>query len=94
MNKDCSDQARILPRATNATSSPTVEAAMEMAKEAYTPRLTMQKWIEEAPYTACVSSGKLKSLEHLKFNTPIYKDKRIICLPLLMGVCRWMAGYW
>ena len=49
LNKDCSDQARILPRATNATSSPTVEAAMEMAKEAYTPRLTMQKWIEEAP---------------------------------------------
>ena len=47
---------------------------MEMAKEAYTPRLTMQKWIEEAPYTASVSSGKLKSLEDLKFKTPIYKE--------------------
>ena len=46
-----------------------------MAKEAYTPRLTMQKWIEEAPYTASVSSGKLKSLEDLKFKTPIYKEK-------------------
>lgn len=75
LNKDCSAQARILPRATNATSSPTVEAAMEMAKEAYTPRLTMQKWIEEAPYTASVSSEKLKSVEALKFKKPVQAEK-------------------
>ena len=85
LNKDCSDQARILPRATNATSSPTVEAAMEMAKEAYTPRLTMQKWIEEAPYTASVSSGKLKSLEDLKFKTPIYKEKEDHLFAIING---------
>ena len=85
LNKDCSDQARILPRATNATSSPTVEAAMEMAKEAYTPRLTMQKWIEEAPYTASMSSGKLKSLEDLKFKTPIYKEKEDHLFAIING---------
>ena len=45
----------------------------------------MQKWIEEAPYTACVSSGKLKSLEHLKFNTPIYKDKKDHLFAIING---------
>lgn len=59
-------QSRILPRATNATSSPTVEAAMELAKEAYIPRLTLEKWIEEAPFTASVDPTGLKSVDDLK----------------------------
>lgn len=42
-------QSRILPRATNATSSPTVEAAMQLARDAYIPRLTLDKWIADAP---------------------------------------------
>lgn len=70
LGKDCSLQARILPRATNATSSPTVEAAMKMAKEAYVPRLTLEKWISEAPYTVSVSSEKLKSVDGLKYKAP------------------------
>ncbi|MBR1410868.1 MAG: pectate lyase [Prevotella sp.] len=37
----------ILPRATNATSSPTVEQAMELAQESLTqPRLTLEMWID------------------------------------------------
>ena len=37
----------LLPINTNATSSPTVEQAMEMARESMTtPRLTLEKWIE------------------------------------------------
>lgn len=71
LNKDCSAQARILPRATNATSSPTVEAAIQMAEEAYRPRLTMERWIEEAPYSASVSPEKLKSVDALKFKQPV-----------------------
>lgn len=85
LDKDCSAQARILPMATNATSSPTVEAAMKMAKEAYTPRLTMRKWIEDAPYTACVSSGKLKSVEDLKFKTPVQKEKEKHLFAIMNG---------
>ena len=39
--------AGILPNPTNATSSPTVEEAMEMAQESQmTPRLTMEMWID------------------------------------------------
>ena len=37
---------RILPRNTNATSSPTVEQAMEMAQQSLNePRMTMERWI-------------------------------------------------
>lgn len=60
-------QSRILPRATNATSSPTVEAAMQLAKEAYTPVLTLKQWIEEAPFTASVNSDGVKSVDDVKF---------------------------
>ena len=39
--------AHILPRSTNASSSPTVEQAMAMAQESLTlPRLTMEMWID------------------------------------------------
>lgn len=59
-------QSRILPMATNATSSPTVEAAMELAKEAYIPRLTLVKWIEDAPVLADVSSNGVKNVDDIK----------------------------
>ena len=50
--------AHLLPLSTNATSSPTVEQAMEMAQESLTqPRLTMEKWIEERWK---IEDGKLK----------------------------------
>ena len=40
--------ARLLPRSTDATSSPTVEQAMQLAQESLTqPRLTMAAWIAE-----------------------------------------------
>ena len=40
-------EAYILPRNTNATSSPTVEQAMELAQESLTePRLTLEMWID------------------------------------------------
>lgn len=40
-------ESYILPRNTNATSSPTVEQAMAMAQESLTdPRLTMEMWID------------------------------------------------
>ncbi len=51
---------RILPRSTNASSSPTVEQAMAMAQESLTqPRLTMQAWIEAAPpLSTALAKGK------------------------------------
>lgn len=48
--------AYILPRPTNASSSPTVEQAMEMALESLTqPRLTLERWLDSIPYLASVS---------------------------------------
>ena len=46
-------QGYLLPRPTNATSSPTVEEAMRMAQESLTqPRLTLEMWIDSVSFTA------------------------------------------
>lgn len=66
LNKECAERARILPRNTSATSSPTVEVAMELAKEAYTPRLTLEHWIEENKFHPSVAITGLKSIDDLK----------------------------
>lgn len=61
----------ILPRPTNASSSPTVEQAMEMAKESLTrPRLTMEMWMDSIPFHASVSPviKKLPKLPHEQTN--------------------------
>ena len=46
--------ARIYDRNTNASSSPTIEQAVALAKEAYEPRVTLPMWIAEAPFTASI----------------------------------------
>jgi len=49
----------LLPMNTNATSSPTVEQAMEMAKESLTtPRLTLEKWIDSIHKPRCFGQGR------------------------------------
>ncbi|MDE6555582.1 MAG: pectate lyase, partial [Duncaniella sp.] len=68
-------QSRILPRNTNATSSPTVEAAMELAKEAYTPRLTLQQWIIDAPFTASVSPDGVRNVDDIQVKAVAQKTK-------------------
>ncbi len=45
--------AHLLPRSTNATSSPTVEQAMSLAMESLTtPRMTLEMWMDSIPYHA------------------------------------------
>lgn len=66
LNKDVSMRGRILQKNTNATSSPTIEAAAEMAKEAYLPVLTLEKWIEQATFTSSVDNSKLMTTNELK----------------------------
>lgn len=78
---------RILPMATNATSSPTVEQAMKLAKEAYIPRLTLTRWIEEASFTASVSPDGLKSVDDLKTkNSSPAADKTAHSYDIVNGV--------
>lgn len=57
----------ILPRNTTATSSPTAEAAMLLAKETLTtPRVTLAMWIDSVPYTANVSGNGIKDIAAIK----------------------------
>ncbi|WP_321480038.1 DUF6298 domain-containing protein [uncultured Bacteroides sp.] len=69
LKKECSERARILPRSTSATSSPTVEMAMKLTKEAYIPRLTLEKWINEGTFNASVNRDKVKSVDRVKVST-------------------------
>ncbi len=46
---------RTYERNTNASSSPAIEQAVRHAKEAYEPRMTLKRWIAEAPFTASVA---------------------------------------
>ncbi|MBR1688807.1 MAG: pectate lyase [Prevotella sp.] len=50
LGHDVSQQCRVLERNTNASSSPTIEEAMRMAKEAMKPRISMQMWIDSAVF--------------------------------------------
>lgn len=66
LQKKCAEHARILPRNTSATSSPTVEVAMELAKEAYNPRLTLEQWIEQGAFASSTATTGLKSIDDIK----------------------------
>ena len=66
LQKKCAERARILPRNTSATSSPTVEVAMELAKEAYNPRLTLEHWIEQGAFAPSIAMSGVKSIDDIK----------------------------
>ena len=58
-----SPQPYILPRSTDASSSPTPEQADEMARKSLSePRLTMEMWLDSIPYTASLERRGLKEL--------------------------------
>ena len=76
LQKDCSIRARILPRNTNATSSPEVEEAMRLTQEAYTPRLTLEEWISQGTFTAPVNSDKVLSIDSIKFKESTATQKK------------------
>ena len=53
------NEGYILPRSTNASSSPTVEQAMQMAQESLNePRLTMEMWIDSRPSPQSLPAGR------------------------------------
>lgn len=71
LGRNVDARGRVLPMETNATSSPTVEQAMKLAKEAYEPLLTLEKWINQAPFTASVSTEKVKSVDEVKYKEDV-----------------------
>jgi len=73
----------ILPRSTEATSSPEIEAAQRMAQETLTtPRLTLEMWIDSVPYSADVASEGLKDIDNIK----VAKKADKAVGPLLYGI--------
>ena len=57
----------VLPRNTQATSSPTMEQAEIMARMSVEePRLTLEMWIDSVPYTAEVTPQGLKDIDAVK----------------------------
>ena len=58
LGRDVNAQCRVLERNTNASSSPTIEEAVKMAKEALKPRVTLRQWIEEARFKGDITPIK------------------------------------
>ena len=57
----------VLPRNTNASSSPTIEQAEEMARQSLTtPRLTLEMWIDSVPYKASTSAQGVKNIRDIR----------------------------
>lgn len=57
----------VLPRNTNASSSPAIEQAQQMARISLTePRLTLEMWIDSVPYTASTEPAGVKSIDRIK----------------------------
>lgn len=57
----------ILPRSTNASSSPEIEQAQVMARQSLTePRLTLEMWLDSIPYTASTDPAGVKDINNIK----------------------------
>lgn len=58
----------VLPRNTDASSSPEIAAAQLMAQKSLTtPRLTLEMWQDSIPYSADVASNGLKDIDNIKY---------------------------
>lgn len=70
IHQDVTARGRILPMKTDASSSPTVEVAQRMMKEAYEPLLTIEMWIHQAVFNPSVEHSKLMTTAELR-NRPM-----------------------
>ena len=74
LGRDVSAQCRVLERNINASSSPTIEEAIQLAEEALQPRTTMQMWIDSAVFTGDISQGKLKPFVYQEVPSRVYQS--------------------
>ena len=66
LKQDVSLRGRILPKNTDASSSPSVAVAAEMVKESYIPLLTLEKWIGQAVFKPSVDHSSLLVANDMK----------------------------
>jgi len=71
LNKNIDRQAAILDVPTEASSSPSVEVAMELSKEAWKPRKQLKEWIDEASKRNPISTNSdgAKTIESIGIKT-------------------------
>ncbi len=66
LGKDVEEQAKILKMNTNATSSPTVEQALELTQEASQSKLTLRQWIESQSLDVVNNTSKIAKVSNNK----------------------------
>ncbi|HRZ96321.1 MAG TPA: DUF6298 domain-containing protein [Paludibacter sp.] len=66
LQRDMSANSRLLLMGTEASSSPTVDAARAMVVETKKPLLTLEKWIEQAEFKPSVDNTGIKTVSDLK----------------------------
>lgn len=77
LGKDVSERALILPMSTSASSSPTIEVAMQLAEEAKKPKLTLEQWINRSPSIAnSPASSKQKTIDQIKVDTKSFSTPK------------------
>lgn len=67
LDRNIDEQAKLLPINTNASSSPTIEAARQMSLESMKPKITLIEWINRNPLSLPTSTDKLRSSAKLNF---------------------------
>ena len=104
LHRDVSAQCRVLERNTNASSSPTLEEAQLMTREALLPRTTLQMWIDSARFHPSVSPKGCKNVDVLRTETVLSQrvqskdiaivDGRLVCNGALMVGGKTQSPWW
>ena len=69
LKQNVENRGRILPMSTDGSSSPTVEQAQKMMKDAYEPLLTLENWIDQATFSPSVENTNIFSVNSIKEKT-------------------------
>ncbi len=77
LNKNVDEQAKILFVPTEASSSPSVETALELTKEAARPRKQLKEWIDEASKRNPISIAAVnaKTIDEIGIKKPVVLSK-------------------
>lgn len=89
LKKDTDAQSQLLNIGTEASSSPSVEVAAELTKEAYHPRMLLQDWIKNASTRNPVSLNKNNSKSIDEIGIP--KSALITMAPALLVSNGWLV---
>jgi hypothetical protein len=73
LNKNVDEQAQLLFVPTEASSSPSVEVALELTKEASKPRMQLKEWIDLASKRNPISAnaGNAKTIDEIGIKKPV-----------------------